>query len=160
MVSDVIIKWSNNFFLIVYFIISGVVLGRNGGMIQQIFLPFYIGTGGPVGSGKQYMPWIHLKDMANLFLFAIQNKDVSGIVNGVAPETITNGQFTKAFASSLWRPAFIPLPTFALNLLFSEERAKIMTEGQKVIPKKALNYGFKYEYPNIESATKEFARLW
>jgi NAD dependent epimerase/dehydratase family enzyme len=68
------------------FLSAGVILGRNGGMIKQLFLPFYFGLGGPVGRGDQYMPWIHIDDMANLLLFAIENDDVQGVLNGVAPQ--------------------------------------------------------------------------
>jgi NAD dependent epimerase/dehydratase family enzyme len=69
-----------------YFLSAGVILGRNGGMIKQLFLPFYFGLGGPVGRGDQYMPWIHIHDMANLLLFAIENDSVHGVLNGVAPQ--------------------------------------------------------------------------
>ncbi|PSN43908.1 Epimerase family protein SDR39U1, partial [Blattella germanica] len=134
---------------------SGVVLGRNGGMIKQLYLPFYFGLGGPVGRGDQFMPWIHIQDMANLLLFTIENEEVRGVLNGVAPQVITNKEFTKAFAKALWRPAMIPIPEFALNFAFSEERAKMMTAGQKVIPKRTLAYGFEYKYPDIESACRE-----
>lgn len=140
--------------------VSGVVLGRNGGMIQQLFLPFYLGLGGPVGSGNQFLPWIHIKDISSLFAFAVTNNNMKGIVNGVAPQHVTNVKFAKAFGEALWRPAFIPMPIFALNLLFSSERAKIMTEGQKVIPRKALDCGFKFKYGDIYSATKEFSHLF
>lgn len=138
---------------------SGVILGRNGGMIKQLFLPFYLGLGGPVGRGDQYMPWIHIHDVANLLLFAIENDSVHGVLNGVAPQIVTNRQFARAFGQALWRPALIPIPEFVLNVAFSEERAKIMTEGQKVIPKRTLEYGFHYKYPDINSACKEVAKL-
>lgn len=68
---------------------AGVILGRNGGMIKQLFLPFYLGLGGPVGRGDQYMPWIHIHDMANLLLFTIENNSVQGVLNGVAPQVCT-----------------------------------------------------------------------
>ncbi|XP_063236057.1 epimerase family protein SDR39U1 [Bacillus rossius redtenbacheri] len=131
---------------------SGVVLGKYGGMIRQLYVPFYMGLGGPIASGKQFLPWIHIDDMANLLAFAIENDKVQGVLNGVAPQVVTNKEFTDAFAKALWRPAFIPLPEFAVKLAFGEERAKMMTEGQKVIPKRTLEYGFKYEYPDINSA--------
>nr|CAD7434542.1 unnamed protein product [Timema monikensis] len=133
---------------------SGVVLGKNGGMVKQLYIPFYLGLGGPVGSGKQYMPWIHIDDLTNLLLFAIQKKDVKGVLNGVAPEIVTNKEFSQAFGRALWRPALIPLPEFVVNTAFSEERAKIMTEGQRVVPKRTLSYGFHYMYPDIETACK------
>ncbi|XP_014216065.1 epimerase family protein SDR39U1 [Copidosoma floridanum] len=136
---------------------SGVVLGRTGGMIKQVIMPFFFGLGGPIGSGTQYMPWIHIRDLVNLFLHALQNECVRGIYNGVAPELVTNAEFTKAFASALGRPAFIPLPEFALKTLLNEERAKIMLEGQKVIPKRVLESNFQYKYPTIKRACEEFA---
>lgn len=139
---------------------SGVVLGRTGGMIQQMFLPFYFGLGGPIGSGKQPLPWIHVKDLCNLFVFAIENPKVDGVLNGVAPQIITNEDFTKTFAQVLGRPAFFRVPQFGLNLMFSEERAKIMTMGQKVCPKRVQEFGFQYEFPDIEDALKNVSRLF
>ncbi|XP_013785676.1 epimerase family protein SDR39U1-like [Limulus polyphemus] len=138
---------------------SGVVLGRHGGMIQQMFWPFYLGFGGPISSGTQYLPWIHLDDIVGIFFHAISNGHVSGILNGVAPQVITNSDFTKAFSRAMWRPAIIPVPKFALNLAFDKERAVIMTEGQKVVPKRTLEVGYKYKYPDIQSACKNLARL-
>ncbi|CAK9827857.1 Epimerase family protein SDR39U1 [Anthophora retusa] len=91
-------------------------------------------------------------DLVNLFLFSIENKNAQGILNGVAPQIVTNKEFTKAFASAMKRPAFIPVPRVFLNILFNEERAKIMLEGQKVIPKRVKELGFQYQYPDINSA--------
>ncbi|KAK9300527.1 hypothetical protein QLX08_006857 [Tetragonisca angustula] len=134
---------------------SGVVLGKTGGMIKQIYLPFFFGLGGPIANGNQYMPWIHISDLVNLFLFSIENKTVHGILNGVAPQIITNKEFTKAFASVMQRPAFIPVPRIFLNSIFSKERAKIMLEGQKVIPKRVKELGFQYQYVDINCACAE-----
>ncbi|XP_043588720.1 epimerase family protein SDR39U1 isoform X2 [Bombus pyrosoma] len=134
---------------------SGVVLGKNGGMIKEIYLPFFFGLGGPISSGDQYMPWIHITDLVNLFLFSIENENVYGILNGVAPQIVTNKEFTKAFASVMQRPAFIPVPRIILNSLFNKERAKIMLEGQKVIPKRVKELGFQYQYPDINCACAE-----
>ncbi|XP_072947794.1 epimerase family protein SDR39U1 [Epargyreus clarus] len=139
---------------------SGAVLGRTGGMIQNMFLPFYLGVGGRIGSGKQYLPWIHVHDLTRLIQFAIENENVTGILNGVAPQVITNEEFTKAFAKALSRPAFFPVPEAILNFLLHEERAMIMTKGQHVTPKRVLDYGFKYDYDNIDAACKEFAYLF
>lgn len=123
-------------------------------MIQQLFWPFYLGGGGPVGSGEQFFPWIHVEDIVDLIVHAMENEKVSGVLNGVAPQVITNKQFAKAFGKAMWRPALIPVPTFVLNAAFSAERAKIMTEGQKVIPKRTLESGFKFRYDNIDKACK------
>ncbi|KAK7067638.1 hypothetical protein SK128_014340 [Halocaridina rubra] len=138
---------------------TGVVLGRQGGMVQQLFLPFFMGVGGPVGSGTQPMPWIHIQDIVGLFIHAIEKEDLTGVVNGVAPDVITNKDFASAFGKALWRPSFLPLPTFAVNLMFSEERGKIMTEGAKVVSKKAFESGYVFKYPDINSAAQEFSRL-
>ncbi|CAG0879498.1 unnamed protein product [Darwinula stevensoni] len=137
---------------------SGIVLGRQGGIIQNLIWPFFLGLGGPVGSGKQYFPWIHIHDIASLFLHAIEKPNLSGILNGVAPQIITNGEFTKSLGQAMWRPAFIPVPEMVINLVFGEERGKIMTQGQKVIPKRTLESGFQYCYPDIKSACMECAR--
>ena len=139
---------------------SGVVLGRWGGMIQQLYWPFFMGAGGPVGTGDQFMPWIYVDDMASLIKFSIENDKVTGILNGVHPQIVTNKEFAKAFGRAMWRPALIPVPKFALNMVFGEERAKIMTDGQKVIPKRVLDYGFKYPHPDIDSACVKCARFF
>ncbi len=124
-----------------------------------MFMPFFFGVGGQLGSGKQWFPWIHVDDVAGIITHAIENDNVTGTLNAVAPEAITNAQFTKTFAKAMWRPAFIHVPTFALNQIFGAERAKIMTEGQKVIPERTLQSGYEYIYPDIASAAKECARL-
>lgn len=110
-------------------------------------------------TNMQAMPWIHLHDIVGLFEHALERDQVKGVMNGVAPQIITNSQFAKSFGGALWRPSFMPLPTFVLNLLFSEERAKIMTDGQKVVPSKALATGYNFRYPDIDEACKEFAQL-
>lgn len=115
------------------FVRSGVVLGRRGGMIGRLFLPFYLGAGGPVGSGAQPFPWIHLKDLTGLIAHAVERDGVSGVLNGVAPQTVTNAEFASAFGSALWRPAFVPLPAFVVNLVFGSERGSILLSGQKVV---------------------------
>jgi uncharacterized protein (TIGR01777 family) len=142
------------------FIRSGVVLGRNGGMIKQIFLPFYFGGGGRMGSGEQNMPWIHVKDVSGIILHSIENKKIEGVLNGVAPEVITNQQFVNAFASALHRPAFFPLPDFVWNIVFGEERAAVITKGVTVFPERTQEVGYKFRYPDINEACKEFSALF
>ena len=142
-------------------LISGVVLGRDGGMIQQTFLPFFMGLGGRIGSGRQYFPWIHVADIASIITFSIMNEQVTGVLNGVAPEIVTNEQFTKAFgaAFSVKRPTILPVPGTVMNWVYGPERGKIILEGQKVIPKRTLELGYKYLFPDLKSACEEFARL-
>ncbi|CAH1155612.1 unnamed protein product [Phaedon cochleariae] len=133
---------------------SGVVLGREGGMIKQLHLPFYLGLGGPVGNGEQYMPWIHIEDLTNIIIHAIETPNVEGILNGVAPKPCTNMEFSKAFGNAMRRPALLPLPSFVLNMLLNKERAVMITEGQKVIPKRTISTGFNYKYGDIQSACR------
>jgi len=133
---------------------SGVVLGRNGGMIKQLYLPFFLGLGGPVGNGSQFLPWIHIKDLVELIIFSIETNGVEGVLNGVAPQVCTNKEFSDAFAKALRRPAFIPVPSFVFNAILGADRAKMITEGQKVIPQRTQELGFKYSYPTIESACR------
>lgn len=137
---------------------SGVVLGKTGGMIKQLYLPFCLGLGGPVGSGSQFLPWIHIQDLINLIIFAIENEKVQGILNGVAPQICTNKEFSNAFAKALNRPAFIPVPHFIFNLILGSERAKMITEGQKVVPQRTQELGFKYSYPTVESACENIVK--
>ncbi|XP_018336000.1 epimerase family protein SDR39U1 [Agrilus planipennis] len=133
---------------------SGVVLGRNGGMIKQLYWPFYLGLGGPIGNGKQYLPWIHVIDLCRLILFSIEKSNVTGPMNAVAPDIVTNAKFTSVLADTMKRPAVFPVPAFVLDVIFNGERAKMMTQGQKVIPEKASNLGFNFLYPKIEDACR------
>lgn len=141
---------------------TGAVIGREGGMIQSLIIPFFCGVGGPVATGKQALPWIHVEDLANLIKFAVENKSVNGILNGVAPDIITNNQFSQIFAGSFNppRPAVFPLPEFVLNLIFDKERAVILATGAKISPKRTQEVGFKYKYPDIKSACKDVAKLF
>uniref|UniRef100_A0A0K8TKJ3 Putative nucleoside-diphosphate sugar epimerase n=1 Tax=Tabanus bromius TaxID=304241 RepID=A0A0K8TKJ3_TABBR len=131
---------------------SGVVIGRGGGMIASIQLPFWLGLGGPIGSGNQPLPWIHILDLCRLIQFAMENPNVSGPLNGVAPEIVTNEQFSKAYASALRRPAIFAVPEFVVDLLFGKERSVLLTTGAKVKPKKVLDLGFEYKYPTAKAA--------
>lgn len=143
-----------------FIIRSGVVLGRSGGIIKQIYWPFYLGLGGPISSGKQYFPWIHIEDIAGLFAHGIQSEKVYGVLNGVAPQVVTNKEFTKALSRAMWRPALFSLPRFALKLAFGDERAAMMIEGQKVIPKRTLESGYEFQYPTIEEACRHCAHAF
>ncbi|XP_076110913.1 epimerase family protein SDR39U1-like [Mytilus galloprovincialis] len=133
---------------------SGVVLGRDGGMIQQLYFPFYLGLGGTIGlRGDQWLPWIHVSDLAGIFMHAINNDNVRGILNGTA-ESATNADFTKAFAGALCRPAIFPTPGFVMNIVFGSDRAKVILEGQNVKPQKTLESGYQYKYFDVKSACK------
>jgi len=135
----------------------GVVLGRSGGLIQQIYLPFFLGVGGRMGSGTQPLPWIHVKDLAGLVRHAINEEKMEGVYNAVAPQLISNQNFVDAFAGALGRPAFFPLPEFVWDLVFGAERAVMITKGQKVVPRRTLESGFSFRFPTIQEACAEFA---
>ena len=136
----------------------GVVLGPDGGIIRQSYWPFYFGLGGIIGTGKQFFQWIHIKDIVNLFVHAIENELVSGCLNGVAPNACTNYTFTKAYGAALHRPTFFPVPEFAIQFLAGAERADIILKGNKIIPKRTLESGFQFQYPDIENAIKDILK--
>lgn len=136
----------------------GVVLGRGGGVIQQTIWPFWFGLGGVLGSGKQYFPWIHVDDMTGIIFHALENDHVTGVLNAVAPQVVTNESYTKEYAGALWRPAILPTPSFAVNFIFGQDRGKILLEGQKVIPKRTLEMGYKFQYPELKQALAEIVK--
>ncbi|HZZ28516.1 MAG TPA: TIGR01777 family oxidoreductase [Pirellulales bacterium] len=136
---------------------TGIVLGRDGGALKKMLTPFKLGVGGRLGSGHQWMPWIHVEDLVALYLYAAENANVGGPVNATAPNPVTNGQFTKALAAAVHRPAVLPAPYFALRLALGEF-AKVLFESQRVIPKTALASGFQFRYSEIGSALEEIVR--
>lgn len=138
----------------------GAVLGRDGGAMKQMLLPFWLGLGGTLGSGSQPFPWIHVSDLAGIIAHALEPSTDSTaaspqVLNGVAPALNTNYEFTKELGRILRRPTILPVPGFVMNALMGSERAVVLTQGQKVIPKKTLEAGFQYEYPDLTSALKE-----
>lgn len=135
---------------------TGVVLGRNGGALAKMLPLFKLGLGGPVGSGKQYMSWIHIEDLANMYVEALKNDQTKGVLNGTAPYPATNAEFTKLMGKVLKRPAFLPAPAFAIQLALGE-MSQIVLEGQKVLPVKFKEMNFRYRYPTLEMALKETA---
>ena len=135
----------------------GVVLGREGGMIRQLYWPFYFCLGGVSGSGQQHMPWIHVQDLSGLVIHSIENEKVEGVLNGVAPDIITNAEFTQTFAKSLGRFAVIPAPEFLWKFVFGEERSGLVLKGHKVIPKRTLESGFLFKFAKIGAACQEFS---
>ncbi|MGH9523450.1 MAG: TIGR01777 family oxidoreductase [Terriglobales bacterium] len=131
----------------------GVVLSGRGGALPKIALPFRMFMGGRVGSGGQWMSWIELDDMVRLIVFAIENDSVRGPVNAVAPQAVTNSEFTRTLAHVLHRPAIFPAPAFAVRLAMGTEMAnELLLSSSRVEPKVALNAGFRFEYPQLHSA--------
>lgn len=135
---------------------TGIVLG-DGGALAKMLTPFRLGAGGPLGNGKQWMPWIHVADMARLYLHAATTESIRGPMNAVAPNPVRNSEFTKALGRTLHRPAFMPAPYLGLRLLFGEF-AKVLFASQRVLPKVALDTGFEFEYPEIGPALQAILR--
>jgi uncharacterized protein (TIGR01777 family) len=133
---------------------TGIVLGAGGGALAKMLTPFKLGGGGPLGNGRQWMPWIHVADLARLYLHAAETESIRGPMNAVAPHPVRNSEFTKALARQLHRPAFMPAPYFGLRLLFGEF-AKVLFASQRVIPQVALDTGFVFQYPEIAAALRE-----
>ena len=132
----------------------GMVVGAGGGALKKMEGPFKLGLGGRVASGKQIVSWIHLDDLCDLILFAVEQEGVSGPLNATAPEPVTNAALTRALAKTLHRPAFLPVPGFALKLLFGSASV-VMTTGQSALPVAARKAGFMFAYPVIEEALAE-----
>ncbi|XP_032773387.1 epimerase family protein SDR39U1 isoform X2 [Rattus rattus] len=135
---------------------SGVVLGRGGGAISHMLLPFRLGLGGPIGSGHQFFPWIHISDLTGILNHALEANHVQGVLNGVAPaSTTTNADFAQALGAALGRPAFIPVPSTVVQAIFGRERAIMLLEGQKVVPRRTLATGYQYSFPELGAALKD-----
>jgi uncharacterized protein len=129
---------------------TGLVLDARGGALQRMLPPFRMGVGGKLASGKQWMSWIHLDDLAAMFQFAIANS-VRGAWNGTAPNPAINADFTRALAAAVHRPAIFPMPAFALRLLFGE-MSEVLLASQRALPKAAESAGFNFRYPELAPA--------
>jgi uncharacterized protein (TIGR01777 family) len=132
----------------------GIVLGRGGGALQKMLTPFKFGLGGRLGNGQQWMPWIHVDDLARLFVHAAEHASLDGPVNGVAPGVARNAEFTKALARQLKRPAILPAPYFGMRLMFGEF-ADVLFASQRVVPKVAQQSGFEFRFPHLDLALHE-----
>lgn len=130
---------------------TGVVLDKDGGALAKLLFPFKMGLGGPAGSGRQWMPWIHHADLVGIFLLALDHADARGPINGTAPNPVTNRDFSSALGRALGRPAFLPTPGFGLKLMLGEV-ADVVLEGQRVLPKKAEQLGYSFRFPTIDAA--------
>ncbi len=133
----------------------GLVLGRGGGALQQMLLPFRLGVGGRVGAGHQQWSWISLADHVRALAFVLAHEELSGPVNLVAPHPVSNRVFTKALGRVLRRPTVFPLPAPLLRLMFGEVADEMLLSGARVLPAKLLAAGFSFRYPELEGALRE-----
>jgi uncharacterized protein (TIGR01777 family) len=131
---------------------TGLVLARDGGALPKMLPPFRVGAGGPVGSGRQYWPWIHRQDWIDLVRFAIRHPAVTGPLNATAPAPVTNAEFAGALGRALRRPAFMPAPAFALRLLLGEMADALLLSGQRAVPAKAERLGYTFRFKRVDDA--------
>ncbi|NHN30678.1 TIGR01777 family oxidoreductase [Paenibacillus agricola] len=135
----------------------GIVLGRDGGSFPQMMKPYKLGVGGRIGSGRQVISWIHVKDLCRLIDFCINNEDIIEQVNATAPQPVTIDDMGKSIAKALHTKHWFPVPAFMMKLLFGEMSILIL-EGQRVLPLLAIDYDFQYLYPTIDMALAEIVK--
>jgi hypothetical protein len=135
----------------------GIVLGRGGGALASMLTPFKLGVGGRIGNGRQWMPWVHVDDVIGILLWAASNEALSGPINVTAPRPVTNREFTTALAKALRRPALLPAPRLGLRLILGEF-ANFLTCSQRVIPKRALEAGYEFRFPELEGCLADILR--
>ncbi len=138
----------------VVFLRIGVVLAKDGGALEKMLMPFKFGVGGRIGSGKQWMSWIALADLIKLIHFALENETLRGAVNAVAPNPATNAEFTKTLGEVLHRPAVLPVPEFAVKLLFGEMGETLLLQSARTLPKRLVEAGYEFQFPFLKDAMK------
>jgi uncharacterized protein (TIGR01777 family) len=131
----------------------GVVMGKGGGALEQMMLPFRFFVGGPLGNGRQWFSWIHLEDLCRAEMFVIENTDMRGPVNFTAPVPIRNRDLARAIGKVLGRPSFMPAPGFMIRLVLGEF-GSVLLEGQRVVPRVLMSKGFHFNYPDMETALR------
>ena len=136
-----------------------MALERDGGALPQMLPPFKFGVGGPVGSGRQYWPWIHRADWIDLVRWAIRTDAVAGPLNATAPEPVRNAEFARALGRALHRPSFMPAPAFALRLMLGEMADALLLSGQRAVPAIAKTLGFSFKYQRLDDALAAIFRL-
>ncbi|HEX8654400.1 MAG TPA: TIGR01777 family oxidoreductase [Allosphingosinicella sp.] len=134
---------------------TGLVLGREGGVLSRMLAPFEFGLGGRFGDGRQWMSWIHRDDLVRLIVRAIADPSLTGPLNGTAPEPVTNADFVHALGGALGRPAILPVPAAPLRLALGDFADELLLGGQRVLPAKAQAAGFRFDYPDLEHALAE-----
>jgi uncharacterized protein (TIGR01777 family) len=162
--SEVCVKWekealaAREFGIRVVPIRIGIVLGEKGGALSKMLMPFYLGLGSPLGSGNQYMSWVHIDDLVELMLFAARESKLTGPLNGTSPQPMTNRDFTHTLGRVLGRPTFMPaVPAFVLKAMVGEF-AEVLLGSQRVYPRAALAAGFAFRYPDLIGALRDVLR--
>jgi len=135
---------------------TGLVLSAEGGFLSRLLLPFKLGLGGPLGSGRQWMPWIHIEDQIALIDFLLHRNDASGPYNACAPKPVRNSEFAKTLGSVLHRPAFMPMPALALKVCLGE-LSLLLLGGQKALPVRLLEAGFTFQFTDLRAALDDLS---
>ena len=133
---------------------TGLVIENGGGALPRMVLPFKFGAGGPLGSGRQYMPWIHRDDWVALVRWTLATSSAEGPINATAPNPVTNAEFSRALGRALHRPAFMPAPAFALRLALGEMADALLLSGQRAVPAKAERLGFRFRFNQLDDALR------
>ncbi len=134
----------------------GIVLGRNGGALEKMLLPFRMFVGGAFGSGRQWFPWVHIDDVVGAIIFALEHPSLSGPVNVAAPEHVTTKQFCTALGKAMHRPSWAPVPGLALKVLLGGQMAEeLLLWGQRVVPKKLLEAGYRFKFAKLDEALRD-----
>ena len=133
---------------------TGVVMSGTGGALEKMLPFFKLGIAGPVAGGRQYVPWVHLDDVVGAVVFALDTEAADGPLNVTAPEPVTNGELSKALGRVLHRPAFTPVPGFAVKTLYGE-MAEIVTTGQRAVPKRLTELGYVFRRLDLENALRD-----
>jgi uncharacterized protein len=131
---------------------TAMVLSKDGGALGTMLLPFKLGVGGVVGTGKQWMSWISIDDHVRVINYAIENENIRGAVNSVSPHPVTNEEFTKTLGEVLYRPTILPLPSFAVSMVFGEMGDALLLASTRVLPKRLQDAGFEFKYPELKAA--------
>lgn len=133
---------------------TGIVLDAGGGALAKMLAPFRAGIGGPIGSGRQYMPWIHRDDLVGIYLAAIDSRDFSGPINASAPTPVTNKAFSKALGKALHRPAVAPVPGFVIKGMYGA-MSQIVLTGVRMVPGRADELGYAFQFPELGEALRD-----
>ena len=136
----------------------GIILAREGGALPKMMLPFKIGVGGKLGSGRQWMSWVTLEDVVGILRFAIENPPVRGAITIVSPQPQQNVEFTKVLAEAMRRPAFFPAPTFALRLALGEMADALLLSSQRVLPRAIEKLGYRFLHADLPTALKSLVK--
>jgi len=135
----------------------GIVLNKNDGALARMIPPFKFFLGGPLGTGEQWFPWIHINDLVGIFLFALDNKNVNGVLNAVSPNPVRMKKFCETLGRVMKRPSFFKVPAFVLKILLGEA-AEVLLTGAQVIPKKTLEADYDFKFVEIEKALTDLLR--